>query len=76
MASWAEIAREVFDLTCGNGAAVTPVTTAEYYASAAGPVSPRPVHSDLDLSKIRATGFSPRDWEDELREYLSDLEEA
>ncbi len=76
VASWAEIAREVFELTCGNGDAVAPVSTAEYYASASGPVAPRPEHSDLDLSKICAAGFSPRDWENELREYLSDLEEA
>ena len=76
VASWAQIAREVFELTCGNGDAVAPVTTAEYYAGADGPVAPRPARSDLDLSKIRAAGFSPRDWEDELREYLSDLEEA
>ena len=76
MASWAQVAREVFELTCGNGDAVAPVSTAEYYAGAAGPVAPRPERSDLDLSKIRAAGFSPRDWEDELREYLSNLEEA
>ena len=76
VASWAQIAREVFELTCGNGDAVAPVTTAEYYAGADGPMAPRPARSDLDLSKIRAAGFSPRDWEDELREYLSDLEEA
>ena len=76
VASWAEIAREVFELTCGNGDAVVPVTTAEYYASASGPVAPRPAHSDLDLSKICAVGFSPRDWEEELRDYLSNLEEA
>lgn len=76
VASWAEIAREVFELSCDNGDAVVPVTTAEYYASAEGPIAPRPVHSDLDLSKLCAAGFSPRDWEDELREYLSNLEEA
>ena len=76
VASWAQVAREVFELTCGNGDAVAPVSTAEYYAGAAGPVAPRPGRSDLDLSKIRAAGFSPRDWEDELREYLSNLEEA
>ena len=76
VASWAEIAREVFELSCDNGDAVVPVTTAEYYASAEGPVAPRPVHSDLDLSRLCAAGFSPRDWEDELREYLSNLEEA
>ncbi|WP_455136102.1 sugar nucleotide-binding protein [Thermophilibacter sp.] len=75
VASWAQIARAVFDAACGNGDAVVPVSTAEYYAGAEGPVAPRPVHSDLDLSKLAAAGFSPRDWEDELAEYLSDLKE-
>ncbi len=50
-----------------------PVTTAEYYAGAEGPVAPRPERSDLDLTKIESTGFSPRDWEDELREYVAGL---
>ncbi|HIZ45561.1 MAG TPA: sugar nucleotide-binding protein [Candidatus Olsenella pullistercoris] len=75
VASWADVAREVFDATCGNGEAVAPVSTEEYYASASGPVAPRPARSDLDLSKIGATGFSPRDWEDELSEYLEGLDE-
>ncbi|WP_455139466.1 sugar nucleotide-binding protein [Thermophilibacter sp.] len=75
VASWAEIARAVFEATCGNGDAVAPVSTAEYYAGAEGPVAPRPVHSDLDLSKLAAAGFSPRDWEDELAEYLAGLED-
>ena len=73
VASWAEVAREVFELACGNGGAVTPVTTAEYYAGAEGPVAPRPAHSTLGLTKIEAAGFSPRDWEDELREYVAGL---
>ena len=73
--SWADIARSVFELSCGNGRAVRPVSTAEYYDGARGPIAPRPVHSDLDLSKIAATGFTPRDWEEELREYLSKFEE-
>ena len=72
-ASWAEVARAVFDLANGNGAAVRPVSTADYYASAAGPVSPRPVHSALDLAKIESTGFTPRDWECELEEYVQAL---
>lgn len=75
VASWAEIAREVFEATCGNGEAVTPVSTEEYYASAAGPVAPRPARSDLDLSKIESTGFSPRDWKGELSEYLEGLKQ-
>ena len=69
--SWADIAREVFDLRNGNGGAVRPVSTAEYYASAKGPVAPRPVHSALDLSKLEATGFHMPDWEQSLKNYLS-----
>lgn len=68
--SWADIARRVFDAANGNGTAVVPVSTADYYASAQGPVARRPVHSDLDLSKICTAGFIPRDWDEELGEYL------
>ena len=71
--SWADIARAVFDAANGNGDRVVPVSTADYYASAAGPIAPRPEHSDLDLSKIEAAGFSPRDWEDELADYMRTL---
>ena len=73
--TWADIARATFDAANGNGGAVTPVPTAEYYAGATGPVAPRPAHSALDLSKIEATGFHPRDWEEELVEYLGRLKE-
>lgn len=73
--TWADIARATFDAANGNGDAVVPVSTAEYYAGARGPVAPRPAHSALDLSKLEATGFTPRDWEDELAEYLGRLKE-
>ena len=71
--SWAQIAARVFDLANGNGERVVPVSTAEYYASAGGPVAPRPEHSALDLSKIRAAGYAPRDWTESLSEYLEHL---
>ena len=71
--TWADIARRVFEVANGNGDAVAPVSTAEYYASAKGPVAPRPAHSALDLTKLEATGFSPRDWEEQLEEYLAQL---
>ena len=71
--SWAAIAARVFDLANGNGEAVEPVSTAEYYAAAEGPIAPRPTHSDLDLSKIAAAGFAPRDWTEELAEYMAAL---
>ena len=70
VATWADIAAKVFVLRNGNAGAVKPVTTAEYYASAKGPISPRPVHSALDLFKLDAAGFAPRDWKEELEEYL------
>ena len=71
--SWADIAKACFDAKNGNGDKVVPVSTAAYYASAAGPIAPRPHFSALDLGKLRATGFTPRDWEQELSEYLKTL---
>ena len=69
--SWADIARACFEAANGNGDAVVPVSTAEYYAGAAGPVAPRPAHSALDLSKLEAAGFRMPDWEQVLSEYVS-----
>ncbi len=69
--SWADIARAVFEAANGNGDKVVPVSTADYYASAVGPIAPRPVHSALDLSKLEASGFRMPDWEEELGEYLN-----
>ena len=68
--SWADIARAVFEAANGNGDRVVPVSTADYYATAAGPVAPRPVHSALDLAKLEATGFSMPDWEERLVAYM------
>ena len=73
--SWADIARRVFELWHGNGGAVTGISTKEYFASASGPVAPRPVHSALDLSKLEATGFSPADWTDSLHKYIDGIKE-
>ena len=71
--SWAQIAHAVFDAANGNGDKVVPISTEEYFANAKAPVSPRPVHSALSLDKIEAAGYTPRDWEDELAEYLARL---
>jgi dTDP-4-dehydrorhamnose 3,5-epimerase len=71
--SWADVARACFEAANGNGDAVRPVSTAEYYASAKGPIAPRPAHSTLDLSRLEATGFSMPDWEQELAEYMASL---
>lgn len=69
--SWATIAREVFAQTNGNGQAVKPISTEEYFANATAPVSPRPTHSTLDLAKIEETGFESSDWRDELHAYVA-----
>ncbi|MGP5641154.1 sugar nucleotide-binding protein [Brachybacterium tyrofermentans] len=58
--SWARIAAEVFALTGHERDRVTPVSTQEYYAGKTG-IAPRPRHSALDLAKIHATGFAPRE---------------
>ena len=69
--SWADIAAEVFDLTNGNGDRVRPISTAEYFANAKTPVSPRPEHSALGLAKIEAAGYTPADWEESLKSYVA-----
>lgn len=69
--SWADIARAVYRLTGHDPDAVTDVTTAEYFADQAGPIAPRPRNSVLDLGRIRATGWTPRDADDALATYLA-----
>lgn len=68
-ASWADITREIFKLG-GYDLAVTDTTTAEYYAGKEG-VAPRPLNSVMDLGKLHATGFTSRDWHDDLKVFLS-----
>ena len=68
--SWADIAAQTFSLVGCRPERVTPVSTAEYYASAQGVVAPRPANSTLDLTKIRSTGFEPADSRTLLAQYL------
>lgn len=70
--SWANVAKLVFEAANGNAEAVVPVSTAEYYADAVGPVAPRPTHSAIDMSKLESTGFFMPDWEEGLRAFLLD----
>lgn len=69
--SWADIAKKTFELTGHNSDLVTGVSTAEYYNGKDG-IAPRPLQSTLDLTKIKAAGFQPRNWEDALKTYLED----
>jgi len=67
--SWAQVARNVFDLLGHDPGRVQEVTTLEYFANAATS-APRPRWSVLDLRKIQATGFVTADSDERLAQYL------
>ncbi|GAA2040767.1 bifunctional dTDP-4-dehydrorhamnose 3,5-epimerase family protein/NAD(P)-dependent oxidoreductase [Agromyces tropicus] len=69
--SWFDVARRVFELAGADPERVSPTSTAEY--AAGRPAAPRPARSDFDLAKIRATGFAPRDQDEQLAEYVARL---
>lgn len=66
--SWAQLTREIFK-DAGFSLNVSNTTTQEYFASKPN-VAPRPLNSVFDLSKIEATGFKPRDWREDLMDYV------
>jgi len=68
-ASWAAIAKRVFEIVGKSATDITPVTTAKYYEGKDG-IAPRPLQSTLNLAKIKTTGFTPRDWTEALHHYL------
>lgn len=70
-ASWAEIAKLVYEQSGANPDDVTPVITEEYYADKDN-IAPRPLKSTLNLDKIKATGFKPTDWRESLSTYLKE----
>lgn len=67
--SWADIAQEVYELSGKSKEDITPVTTEKYYEGKEN-IAPRPLQSTLSLDKIKATGFSPREWRSALHDYL------
>ena len=69
--SWAEIAKEVYELSGKNPDDVTPISTEEYNQGKTG-IAPRPQNSTLDLTKIENTGFTNRDWQDRLKKYIKE----
>lgn len=68
-ASWADITRKIFQLA-GYDNTVTDVTTEQYYEGKTG-IAPRPLGSELDLSKIQATSFTSHAWVDDLKTYIA-----
>lgn len=66
--SWADIAKDVYQLAGGDAAAVKGVTTAEYFEGKLA--AARPLNSSLSLDKIQSVGFSPEVSQVRLKEYL------
>lgn len=66
--SWADFTRAIFK-EAGFDLGVADTTYAEYSAGKPG-VAPRPLNSILDLTKIKAAGFTPNDWRDDLKVYI------
>jgi dTDP-4-dehydrorhamnose 3,5-epimerase/reductase len=70
-ASWADVARRVYERSGRPVADVMNTTTEQSLAG--GQAAPPPRNSVLDLSKLEATGFSPSDQWEALDEYLDAL---
>lgn len=68
-ASWADITRHIFATLGRADLTVTDVTTEQYFQGKPG-IAPRPLQSALDLSKLKATGLTLRDWHSELNDYI------
>jgi dTDP-4-dehydrorhamnose 3,5-epimerase len=67
--SWADVAAAVFAAR-GRSADDVGRTTTEAYFADKPQAAARPLNSVLDLAKITAAGFAPRDWRTALAEYL------
>ena len=69
-ASWADITRAIFTAMKRDDLTVTGISTAEYFKNKPE-ASPRPLQSAMDLSKIKATGLTLRDWQEDLQFYIT-----
>lgn len=67
--NWAELTREIYKMA-GLPRKVSDTSTAEYFTNKES-VARRPLNSSFDLAKIKATGFKPKDWREDLREYIN-----
>ncbi len=71
-ASWADVAAAVFAARGRDPGDVARVSTDEYMADKPD-AAPRPLNSVLDLARLEATGFTPRDWRTACEAYLAAL---
>ena len=70
--SWAEVARQVFELS-GKSRDDVSTTTSHQYFKDKPDASPRPLNSTLDLKKIKNLGFKTNKWEDALKNYMKEI---
>ena len=66
--SWADLARQIF-ISASLDVNVTNTSTQEYFADKPESAK-RPANSLFDLSKLEATGFTPRNWREDLDHYV------
>lgn len=69
--SWADVTSEIYKLA-GLNNKVTGITTAEYFKDKPSSAK-RPLNSVLNLEKIQQVGFTPKDWQEGLKDYLANL---
>jgi dTDP-4-dehydrorhamnose 3,5-epimerase/reductase len=67
-ASWADVTRAIFS-AAGYDLAVGDTSTEEYFAGKEG-IAPRPLNSIMNLDKLAAAGYTPRDWHEDLADYI------
>lgn len=71
--SWADIAADTFEAAGYERDRVKPISTDEYKSDKPH-FAPRPMYSNLDLTKIHATGFVSQDYEPLMKKYIAGLE--
>jgi dTDP-4-dehydrorhamnose reductase len=67
--SWADLARQIYEYMERSDLTVGDTTAEEYFAGKLS--ASRPTNSDLDLSRIKASGFMPHDWRSDLKDYIT-----
>jgi dTDP-4-dehydrorhamnose 3,5-epimerase len=68
--SWADVAAAVFTARGRSADDIGRTTTESFFSDKPG-AALRPLNSVLDLSKLEATGFTPRNWRAALEAYLA-----
>lgn len=69
VASWADIAAKVYELSGKSASDITPVTTNEYFKDKPEAAT-RPLSSTLNLTKIKSADYSPTGWQNDLEAYI------